>query len=194
MKKSFLPLLLLAFAALVICGTTSCKNSAIPTTEISSDSDMVAAIEDEAVPSDQPRTLDNAPAPEGEPVTVWLPAGYLPDGGYRMFIVEGDESRFIEDHIGESDTIYILRQVSYEVTEDTEEAMEDGGKGHNWGGKLVVDAYDPKTKEFVARYEGEYSTYAEYDQEGEFLHGGESYSGTCKYVDGTTEEFSFYGD
>ncbi|MBQ9665474.1 MAG: hypothetical protein IJV33_03260 [Bacteroidaceae bacterium] len=194
MKKSFLSLLLVAFAALTICGTTSCKNSANPTSEISSDSDTVAASEDKAVPSDQPRTLDSAPAPKGEPITVWLPAGYLPDGGYRMFIVEGDESRFIEDHIGESDTIYILRQVSYEVTEDTEEALEDGGKEHNRSGKLVVDAYDPKTKEFVARYEGEYSSFAEYDEEGEFMQGSESYSGTCTHVDGTTEEFSFYGD
>ena len=59
---------------------------------------------------------------------------------------------------------------------------------------LVVDAYDPATKEFVGRYDGSYSGGSEYDQSGEFLHGGESYSGTFTKADGTKEEFSYYGD
>ena len=118
----------------------------------------------------------------------------LTDGGYRMFIVEGDESRFIEDHIGTTDTLYVLRLVSYEQTSEEEEKLENGDTFVDIEGNLVVDAYDPATQAFVGRYEGNYSSGAEYDPEGEMLHCGESYGGTFTYADGKKEEFSYYGD
>ena len=58
----------------------------------------------------------------------------------------------------------------------------------------MVDAYDPATKAFVGRYEGKYSSGAEYDEDDEILHCGESYSGTFTKVDGKKEEFSYFGD
>lgn len=192
MKKIFLPLFVVAIAVLVICGTTSCKNVAKLGGGSSSDSDSVA-VASESVSSELPRTLDNAPAPKGN-ITTWLVAGFNEDGYARMFIVEGDESRFVQDNLGTTDTIYVLRLVSYEQTEDEKEQTEDGGTYESFGGPLVVDAYDPATKEFVGRYDGSYSGGSEYDQSGEFLHGGESYSGTFTKADGTKEEFSYYGD
>lgn len=196
MKKTFLPLLLAAFAALTMMGIASCGNFTKTMTDILSDSDSVVSVSDtasEVVSAALPRTLADAPAPQGNIIT-WLVAGFTESGGSRMFIVDGDESRFIQDNIGTTDTIYVLRLVSYKVTTNEEEPSEGGGKYVESGGDLVVDAYDPATKEFVGRYQGEYSSGSEYDEEDELLHCGESYGGTFTKADGKTEEFSFYGD
>ena len=179
-------------ATLVLGGATSCKEIAKSVTEALSDSDSVAVASD-SVPSELPRTLDNAPAPKGN-ITTWLVAGFNEDGGYRMFIVEGNESRFIQDNLGTTDTIYVLRLVSYEQTKDEKAPVEGGGYSEDIEGNLVVDAYDPATKAFVGRYEGQYSSGGEYDENDELVHCGESYGGTFTKADGTKEEFSYYGD
>ena len=185
MKKGFLLLMVVAVATFVLGSTTACKDVAKSLVSVSSDSDSVA--------QELPRTLDNAPQPEGN-LTTWLPAGFLEDGGYKMFILDGDESRFIQDNIGTTDTIYILRLVSYKQTTEENETLEDGGTLKEIGGNLVVDAYDPATKAFVGRYEGQYNSDGEYDKSGELLHCGESYAGTFTKTDGTKEEFSYFGD
>ena len=192
MKKTFLMVFSTIIATLVLGGTTSCKDIAKSMAGALSDSDSVA-VASESVSSELPRTLDNAPAPKGN-ITTWLVAGFNEDGYARMFIIEGDESRFVQDNLGTTDTIYVLRLVSYKQTEEEKEQTEDGGTYESFGDPLVVDAYDPATKEFVGRYDGSYSGESEYDQSGEFLHGGESYSGTFTKADGTKEEFSYYGD
>ena len=192
MKKTFLMVLSTIVATLVLGGATSCKEIAKSVTEALSDSDSVAVASD-SVPSELPRTLDNAPAPKGN-ITTWLVAGFNEDGGYRMFIVEGNESRFIQDNLGTTDTIYVLRLVSYEQTKDEKEPVEGGGYSEDIEGNLVVDAYDPATKAFVGRYEGQYSSGGEYDENNELVHCGESYGGTFTKADGTKEEFSYYGD
>lgn len=192
MKKTFLMVLSTIVATLVLGGATSCKEIARSVTEALSDSDSVAVASD-SVPSELPRTLDNAPAPKGN-ITTWLVAGFNEDGGYRMFIVEGNESRFIQDNLGTTDTIYVLRLVSYEQTKDEKEPVEGGGYSEDIEGNLVVDAYDPATKAFVGRYEGQYSSGGEYDENNELVHCGESYGGTFTKADGTKEEFSYYGD
>lgn len=188
MKNMTLLLLAVAIAALTIGSTTSCKDLVKSETGTLSDSDSVAA-----APTELPRTLADAPTPKGN-ITTWLLAGMLEDGGYRMFIVEGDESRFVEDHLGTTDTLYTLRLVSYEQTKDEKEQLEEGGTSEDIEGNLVVDAYDYKTQAFVGRYEGQYTNSGEYDAEGELLHCGESYGGILTHADGTTEEFYFYGD
>ena len=81
-----------------------------------------------------------------------------------------------------------------EVDETTKDAPENGGHTESVNGPLVVDAYDPVTKEFVGRYDGTFFSDCEYDENGEVLNCGESYSGTFTKADGTKEEFSFYGD
>lgn len=198
-KKTFLPLLMAAFVVLMVWGTTACKNVPGVLTDVASDSDSVAAST-----TAFPKTLADAPEPDGGLIT-WLVAGFLEDGGYKMFIVDGDESRFIQDNLGETDTIYVLRIVSFnrvafeegdedEVDETTKDAPEDGGHTKSVNGPLVVDAYDPVTKEFVGRYDGTYFSDCEYDENGEVLNCGESYSGTFTKADGTKEEFSYYGD
>lgn len=198
-KKTFLPLLIAAVATLMFWGTTACKNVPGVMTDVPSDSDSVAA-----ATTAFPKTLADAPEPDGGLIT-WLVAGFLEDGGYKMFIVDGDESRFIQDNLGETDTIYVLRFVSFnrvafeegdedEADEAIEDASEDGGHTESVNGPLVVDAYDPVTKEFVGRYDGTYFSDCEYDENGEVLNCGESFSGTFKKADGTEEEFSFYGD
>lgn len=192
MKKTFLMVLSTIVATLVLGGATSCKEIAKSVTEALSDSDSVAVASD-SVPSELPRTLDNAPAPKGN-ITTWLVAGFNEDGGYRMFIVEGNESRFIQDNLGTTDTIYVLRLVSYEQTKDEKAPVEGGGYSEDIEGNLVVDAYDPATKAFVGRYEGQYSSGGEYDENDELVHCGESYGGTFTRADGTKEEFSYYGD
>lgn len=192
MKKTFLMVLSTIVATLVLGGTTSCKEMAKSVTEALSDSDSVAVASD-SVSSELPRTLDNAPAPKGN-ITTWLVAGFNEDGGYRMFIVEGNESRFIQDNLGTTDTIYVLRLVSYEQTKDEKAPVEGGGYSEDIEGNLVVDAYDPATKAFVGRYEGQYSSGGEYDENDELVHCGESYGGTFTRADGTKEEFSYYGD
>ena len=195
MKKSFLMLVMTAVASFTISGMISCKEMAKSVIDAVSDSDSVAAASDSVTQESSalPRTLDEAPAPKGK-ISTMLPAGYLEDGGYKMFILEGDESRFIQDNIGTTDTIYILRLVSYKQTKDEKEKLENGGSSEDIEGDLVVDAYDPATKAFVGRYEGEYSSGAEYDENDEILHCGESYSGTFTKVDGKKEEFSYFGD
>lgn len=192
MKKTFLMVLSIIVATLVLGGTTSCKEIVKSVTEALSDSDSVA-VASGSVSSELPRTLDNAPAPKGN-ITTWLVAGFNEDGGYRMFIVEGNESRFIQDNLGTTDTIYVLRLVSYEQTKDEKEPVEGGGYSEDIEGNLVVDAYDPATKAFVGRYEGQYSSGGEYDENDELVHCGESYGGTFTKADGTKEEFSYYGD
>lgn len=198
-KKTFLPLLMAAFAVLMVWGTTACKNVPGVLTDVASDSDSVAAST-----TAFPKTLADAPEADGGLIT-WLVAGFLEDGGYKMFIVDGDESRFIQDNLGDTDTLYVLRLVSFnrvafeegdedEVDETTKDAPEDGGHTESVNGPLVVDAYDPVTKEFVGRYDGTYFSDCEYDENGEVLNCGESYSGTFTKADGTKEEFSFYGD
>lgn len=198
-KKTFLPLLMAAFVVLMVWGTTACKNVPGVLTDVASDSDSVAAST-----TAFPKTLADAPEPDGGLIT-WLVAGFLEDGGYKMFIVDGDESRFIQDNLGDTDTLYVLRLVSFnrvafeegdedEVDETTKDAPEDGGHTESVNGPLVVDAYDPVTKEFVGRYDGTYFSDCEYDENGEVLNCGESYSGTFTKADGTKEEFSFYGD
>lgn len=196
MKKNFLMLVVVAAAIFTIGSSMmSCKDVAKSITGIMSDSDSVAAASDSVVadPAALPRTLADAPAPQGK-ITTWLPAGYLEDGGYKMFILEGDESRFIQDNIGSIDTIYILRLVSYKQTKDGKEKLENGDSFEEIEGNLVVDAYDPATKAFVGRYEGSYSSGAEYDENDDILHCGESYAGTFTKVDGKKEEFSYFGD
>jgi hypothetical protein len=198
-KKTFLPLLMAAFVVLMVWGTTACKNVPGVLTDVASDSDSVAAST-----TAFPKTLADAPEADGGLIT-WLVAGFLEDGGYKMFIVDGDESRFIQDNLGDTDTLYVLRLVSFnrvafeegdedEVDETTKDAPEDGGHTESVNGPLVVDAYDPVTKEFVGRYDGTYFSDCEYDENGEVLNCGESYSGTFTKADGTKEEFSFYGD
>lgn len=198
-KKTFLPLLMAAFAVLMVWGTTACKNVPGVLTDVASDSDSVAAST-----TAFPKTLADAPEADGGLIT-WLVAGFLEDGGYKMFIVDGDESRFIQDNLGDTDTLYVLRLVSFnrvafeegdedEVDETTKDAPENGGHTESVNGPLVVDAYDPVTKEFVGRYDGTYFSDCEYDENGEVLNCGESYSGTFTKADGTKEEFSFYGD
>ena len=140
MKKAFLMLVASAVAVLMLSGMTACKEVAKSVNGTSSDSDSVA--------QELPRTLDNALKPEGN-VTTWLVAGFLEDGGYKMFIVDGDESRFVQDNIGDTDTIYVLRLVSYKQTKEENEALEDGGTFKEIEGDMVVDAYDPATKAFV---------------------------------------------
>lgn len=196
MKKSFLMLLAATSVTMILGGTTSCKEIAKIQTEALNDSDSVAVNADSVsvhVSSELPSTLDNAPAPKGK-LSTWLPAGFMEDGSYKMFILEGDESRFVHSGIGEDDTIYVLRLVSYEKTDSTKEKTEGGGYCEEFGGPLVVDAYDPSTKAFVGRYEGNYFCSCDYDAEGELVHGGESYQGAFTKADGTKEEFSFFGD
>ena len=196
MKKSFLMLFAATSVTMILGGTTSCKEIAKFQTDGLSDSDSVAVKADSVsvpVSSELPSTLDNAPAPKGK-LSTWLPAGFMEDGSYKMFILEDDESRFVHSGIGEDDTIYVLRLVSYEKTDSTKEKTEGGGYCEEFGGPLVVDAYDPSTKAFVGRYEGNYFCSCDYDAEGEFVHGGESYQGAFTKVDGTKEEFSFFGD
>jgi len=195
MKKSFLMLVMTAVASFTISGMISCKEMAKSVIDAVSDSDSVAAASDSVTQESSalPRTLDEAPAPKGK-ISTMLPAGYLEDGGYKMFILEGDESRFIQDNIGTTDTIYILRLVSYKQTKDEKEKLENGGSSEDIEGDLVVDAYDPTTKAFVGRFEGTYSSGAEYDETDEILHCGESYAGTFTKADGTKEEFSYFGD
>lgn len=183
-------------ATLILGGTTSCKEIAKIQTATLSDSDSVAVTADSvsvSVSSELPRTLDEAPAPKGK-LSTWLPAGFMEDGSYKMFIIEGDESRFVHSDTGEDNLIYILRLVSYEQTDSTKEKAEDGSYCEEFGGPLFVDAYDPSTKAFVGRYEGRYFCSCDYDKDGEFVHGGESYQGTFTKADGTKEEFSYFGD
>lgn len=183
-------------ATLILGGTTSCKEIAKIQTATLSDSDSVAAVATDVtadVATELPSTLDNAPAPKGK-LSTWLPAGFLEDGSYNMFILEGDESRFVHSGIGEDDIIYILRLVRYEQEDSNKEKAEDGSYCEEFGGPLVVDAYDPSTKAFVGRYEGRYFCSSDYDKDGEFVHGGESYQGTFTKADGTKEEFSYFGD
>ena len=200
-KKTLLPLLIAAFAVLMVWGTTACKNVPGVMTDVPSDSDSVAAATTEF-----PKTLADAPEPDGGLIT-WLVAGFLEDGRYKMFIVDGNEGRFIQDNLGETDTIYVLRVVSFnrvafeegdededEVDESTEDTSENSGHTESVNGPLVVDAYNPVTKEFVGRYDGTYFSDCEYDENGEVLNCGESYAGTFTKADGTKEEFSFYGD
>lgn len=195
MKKSFLMLVMTAVASFTISGMISCKEMAKSVIDAVSDSDSVAAASDSVTQESSalPRTLDEAPAPKGK-ISTMLPAGYLEDGGYKMFILEGDESRFIQDNIGTTDTIYILRLVSYKQIKDEKEKLENGGSSEDIEGELIVDAYDPATKAFVGRFEGTYSSGAEYDENDEILHCGESYAGTFTKADGTKEEFSYFGD
>ena len=181
-------LLVAVVATLTIGGIIACKNTTKLETGTLSDSDSVAVASAEL-----PRTLADAPAPKGK-LSTWLPAGFMEDGSYKMFILEDDESRFVHSGIGEDDTIYVLRLVSYEKTDSTKEKTEGGGYCEEFGGPLVVDAYDPSTKAFVGRYEGNYFCSCDYDAEGEFVHGGESYQGAFTKADGTKEEFSFFGD
>ena len=187
-------LMAVAVATFVLGSTTACKEIA-KLSDVLSDSDSVAVTADSGTVASSalPRTLADAPQPQGDIIT-WLPAGYLEDGGYKMFILEGDESRFIQDNIGTTDTIYILRLVSYKQTKDENEPLEDGGISKEVAGDLVVDAYDPATKAFVGRYEGQYISDGEYDKSGELLHCGEAYAGTFTKTDGTKEEFSYFGD
>ncbi|MBO4431387.1 MAG: hypothetical protein J5790_08625 [Bacteroidaceae bacterium] len=196
MKKGFLLLMVVAVATFVLGSTTACKEVAKSLVSVSSDSDSVAR--------ELPRTLDNAPQPEGN-ITTWLPAGFLEDGGYKMFILDGDESRFIQDNLGETDTIYVLRLVSFnrvgfeegdeeEANEHNENATEEGSYIQSYNGPLVVDAYDPATKNFVGRFEGTYFCECEYTPDGDVMHCGESYAGTFTKTDGTKEEFSYFGD
>ena len=173
MKKGFLMLVAAVVAGVMLSGMTACKEVAKSLVSISSDSDSVA--------QELPRTLDNAPKPEGN-IT------------YKMFIVDGDESRFVQDNIGDTDTIYVLRLVSYKQTKEENEALEDGGTFKEIEGDMVVDAYDPATKAFVGRYEGQYTSGGEYDKSGELLHCGETYTGVFTKADGEKEEFSYYGD
>lgn len=196
-KKNFFLLLLVAvFVTLTGMGSISCKNVPSVRTDVLSDSDSVAA--------GFPKTLADAPDPDGGVIT-WLVAGYLEDGGYRMFILDGDESRFIQDNLGETDTIYVLRIVSFnrvafeegdeeEASASKEDASEDGSYIQSYNGPLVVDAYDPVTKDFVGRYEGTYFSECEYTPDGDVMHCGESYAGTFTKTDGTKEEFSYFGD
>ena len=195
MKKSFLMLVMTAVASFTISGMISCKEMAKSVIDAVSDSDSVAAASDSVTQESSalPRTLDEAPAPKGK-ISTMLPAGYLEDGGYKMFILEGDESRFIQDNIGTTDTIYILRLVSYKQTKDEKEKLENGGSSEDIEGELIVDAYDPVMKAFVGRFEGTYSSGAEYDETDEILHCGESYAGTFTKADGTKEDFSYFGD
>ncbi len=196
MKKTFLMSLVVAFVTFILGSTTSCKEIAKIQKDALSDSDSVAVTADSVsvpVSSELPRTLDDAPAAKGK-LSTWLPAGFMEDGSYKMFILEGDESRFIHDKIGEEDTIYVLRLVSYEQVDSTKEKYENGGYGEEFSGPLVVDAYDPATKAFAGRYEGNYVCSCDYDADGELLHGGEAYGGTFTKADGTKEEFSFFGD
>ena len=196
MKKNFFVLVVVAAAIFTIGSSMmSCKDVAKSITGIMSDSDSVAAASDSVAtdPAALPRTLADAPAPKGM-INTMLPAGFLEDGGYKMFILEGDESRFIQDNIGTTDTIYILRLVCYEQTKEETEKLENGDTSEDIEGKLVVDAYDPATKAFVGRFEGTYSSGAEYDENDELLHCGECYAGTFTKADGTKEEFSYFGD
>ena len=188
--------LVVAFVTFILGSTTSCKEIAKIQKDALSDSDSVAVTADSVsvpVSSELPRTLDDAPAAKGK-LSTWLPAGFMEDGSYKMFILEGDESRLIHDKIGEEDTIYVLRLVSYEQVDSTKEKYENGGYGEEFSGPLVVDAYDPATKAFAGRYEGNYVCSCDYDADGELLHGGEAYGGTFTKADGTKEEFSFFGD
>ena len=196
MKKNFFVLVVVAAAIFTIGSSMmSCKDVAKSITGIMSDSDSVAVASDSVVtdPAALPRTLADAPAPKGK-INTMLPAGFLEDGGYKMFILEGDEGQFIQDNIGTTDTIYILRLVSYKQTKDESESLEDGGTSTEIGGNLIADAYDPATKAFVGRYEGQYNSSGEYDKSGELLHCGECYAGTFSKADGTKEEFSYFGD
>lgn len=196
MKKFLLTSLVVATAALILSGTTSCKDSTKSVAVTPSDSDTLAVgstPSSSSVSSSLPRTLVDAPAPKGKIVT-WLTAGYTEDGYPRMFIVEEREGRLVLDNLESTDTIYLLRLVSYQQTEDEKENTEEGGTFESFGGPLVVDAYNPKTQEFVGRYEGSYEGGCEYDASGELLHGGESYSGTFTRANGKTEDFSYYGD
>lgn len=195
-KKPFLMLLVATFVTLILGSTTSCKEIAKIQKDALSDSDSVAVTADSVsvpVSSELPRSLDNAPEPKGK-LSTWLPAGFMEDGSYKIFILEDDESRFIHDKIGEEDTIYILRLVSYEKVDSTKEDMEEGGYFEEFGGPLVVDAYNPATKAFVGRYEGNYVCSCEYNADGDFMHGGEAYGGIFTKADGTKEDFSFFGD
>ena len=188
MKKTLFVLLSAALTATILCGHTSCKNPVKVADSVVVDSDTAAA------PADTlPATLADAPAPKGK-LSTWLVAGFDEDGYSSMFIVDGDESRLTQDREGGSDTLQILRLVSYVQTEDKEEPSEEGGTFHSFGGRLTVDAFDPKTRLFLGRYRGSYDGGCEYDAEGELLHGGESYSGTFTAADGTRTKFSFHGD
>src|SRR5574344_1176001 len=101
-KKPFLMLLVATFVTLILGSTTSCKEIAKIQKDALSDSDSVAVTADSVsvpVSSELPRALDNAPEPKGK-LSTWLPAGFMEDGSYKIFILEDDESRFIHDKIG----------------------------------------------------------------------------------------------
>ena len=203
--KNFL-LLLICAATLVGCnGVGKAQDGEPKAADFESDSACttvadVAATEDTEEAKDEvdpteaplPATLADAPRPKGQ-INFMLPAGFLPNGGYRMFAVEGTEGKLTEEDRG-SKVLYLLRLVLYEETAREEEPTGDGGRSLSTEGRLVVDAYNPTTKAFVARYEGSYSTVADFDAEGEFEHGGESYDGTRTDANGKKEDFSFFGD
>ena len=135
-----------------------------------------------------PRTLENAPVLKCD-FTAWIPAGEC-----GSFVLEGEDSRYVWEGEQEINEIYILRFVRFEETVSEAEQLADGGVRETLCGRLVVDAYDPDTHVFAARYEGEYRTIANYDADGEFSKTDESYSGTCTKADGTKEDFNFSAD
>ncbi len=132
-------------------------------------------------------SLDEAPTPVGE-LTTWLVANYNEDGWPTMFILEGKEGRLAKQSADEDEDALLLRLVSYKETFRTKDEENE-----DFGGPLVVNAYDSKTKQFVGQYKGEYSCGCVYEH-GEVVNCGESFGGTFTRVNGKTEEFSFYGD
>ena len=198
-KKSLF-MLMAAGSLLVAAGLNSCANNS-KTDKAEADAEVAVEAEVKAdsletetsdAEMEEPtelkaHSLDEAPQSKGTLLT-YLVAGYNGDGWASMFIVDGKDSRLTQTTDGEEEIIYILRLVSYEETfRNKTEDDED------YGGPLVVNAYDPKSHACVGQYKGEYSCGCAYEH-GEVVNCGESFSGTFTRLDGKTEEFSFYGD
>ena len=110
--------------------------------------------------------------------------------------LEGTEGTITASMDGEQwDTLYDLRLVSYKET-DREESVneEEGAHEVSTYGRLVVNAYDPKTGNYAGQFSGEFDETIAYDTEGEQVYGSQSYVGKFTRADGTVEDIEFYGD
>lgn len=205
MKRKMFLMLVAALGLLIGMGGSSCKNETkseaaaeAETAKVdvvdenvdepaATDGDSAGAEEPAATDDEPEMTLANAPQPSGR-LTTWLVAGVAPSGFCRMFIVEGDESRMVEQSAGDEKLIYVLRLVSYKETKHQKNADEE-----EFEGSLVVNAYDPKSERYVGQYKGEYYCGCSYEN-GEMVHCGESFAGKFTRANGKVEEFNFYGD
>ena len=178
MKKT---ILLMLFMASLLTLSASCSHSAATSSETAADS--VA-----------PGNISQAPKPEGT-VSCHVVNGTYNDA-VAVLSLEGTEGTITASMDGEQwDTLYDLRLVSYKET-DREELVneEEGAHEVSTYGRLVVNAYDPKTGNYAGQFSGEFDETIAYDTEGEQVYGSQSYVGKFTRADGTVEDIEFYGD